>query len=348
MTIVAVHQLLNTLYVMAKGAYVHVDHETLKVEAEGKTQLQVPVHHLGAIVCFGNILVSPATIHRSAEDGRALVFLDQNGRFKARVVGPTSGNVLLRQAQHRAADAPGVALGIVRNIVAGKVQNSRQVLLRGARQAKETASGTALRAAAEELARVLASLPREDDVEALRGREGQAAVAYFSVLDHLILQNKEAFHFGGRNRRPPRDPVNALLSFLYALLFNDCIAAAEGVGLDPQLGYLHAVRPGRAGLALDLMEELRSAVADRLALTLINRKQISAEHFAERPGGAVLLTEEGRKAAVVAYQKRKSEEVRHLVLDRDLPVGLIPNVQARLLARRLRGDMQEYLPYISQ
>jgi len=207
---------------------------------------------------------------------------------------------------------------------------------------------SALREAAEVLARCSSRLPRARELDTVRGREGEAALAYFSVLGHLILQDKETFRFEGRNRRPPRDPVNALLSFQYALLFNDCVAAAEGVGLDPQVGYLHAIRPGRAALALDLMEEFRSVVADRLVLTLINRKQIGKSHFVERPGGAVSLTEEGRKAVVVAYQKRKSEEVRHAVLDRNLPIGLIPHVQVRLLARHLRGDLQEYLPYLSQ
>lgn len=348
MTTVAVHELLNTLYVMAQGAYLHVDHETLKVEVEGKTLLQTPVHHLGAVVCFGNVLVSPFAIHRCAEDGRAVVFMGQNGRFKARVVGPTSGNVLLRQAQYRTRDNPEVALGIARAIVAAKIQNARQVLLRGARQGPSEDKCASLRAAACVLGDVLAAVPRENDLDTVRGREGEAAVAYFSVLDHLILQNKEEFHFDGRNRRPPRDRVNALLSFLYALLFNDCVAALEGVGLDPQAGYLHSIRPGRAGLALDLMEELRAPVADRIVLTLINRKQIGGQHFEEKAGGSVLLTEDGRKTVVVAYQKRKAEEVKHGVLGRSLPVGLISHVQARLLARHLRGDMEDYLPYVSE
>lgn len=348
MTTVAVHELLNTLYVMTEGSYVHVDHETLRVEVEGKTQLQVPVHHLGAVVCFGNVLVSPALIHRCAEDGRSLVFMGRNGRFKARMVGPTSGNVLLRQAQYQALADADRTLKIAQSIVAAKVKNSRQVLLRGARQRQDDGpSGTTLREASEALAATLTSLERARDLDTVRGREGEAALTYFSALAHLILVDKDTFRFPGRTRRPPRDPTNALLSFIYALLRNDCVAAAEGVGLDPQVGYLHAVRPGRPALALDLMEELRSVLADRLTLTLINRKQLTEEHFVERPGGSVSLTDEGRRITVVSYQKRKVEEAQHPVVGRRLPVGLIVHVQARLLARHLRGDMERYLPYVN-
>jgi CRISPR-associated protein Cas1 len=358
MTTVAVHELLNTLYVMSQQAYVRLDHDTLKVEADGKSQAQVPLLHLGAIVCFGNVMVSPALIHRCAEDGRALVFLDHDGRFKARMVGATSGNVLLRQAQYRAAESLDRTLDIARNVVAGKIKNTRQVLLRAARQGKERdednaapADGlqnNALVEAAESLGKTMVRLEKAQDIDTVRGCEGEAALTYFGVLDHMILVDKQTFRFDGRNRRPPRDPVNALLSFLYALVLNDCVAAAEGVGLDPQMGFLHAIRPGRPSLALDLVEELRAVVADRLALTLINRRQLTSDHFAERPGGSVLLTDEGRKAVVVAYQKRKSEEVRHQLLDRGLPVGLIPHVQARLLARHLRGDLEHYIPYINR
>lgn len=349
MTNVALRELLNTLYVLAQGAYVHVDHETLKIELEGKTQLQVPIHHLGAVVCFGNVMVSPALIHQCAQDGRSLVFMDRNGRFRARMVGPTSGNVLLRQAQYRAASDSAAALDIARSIVGAKIKNSRQVLMRGARQRSEgTPAAGALREAAGDMATILPRVKRTTDLDHARGLEGEAAVAYFSALPHLILVDSQSFAFAGRSRRPPRDPVNALLSFIYALVRNDCVSAAEGVGLDPQVGYLHAVRPGRPALALDLMEELRSVLADRLTLTLINRRQVTEAHFEHRPGGAVSLTEEGRKTVVVAYQKRKAEEVHHPLLDRDLPLGLVPHVQVRLLARHLRGDMEHYLPYVHQ
>jgi len=346
---VAVHELLNTLYVMTEGCYLHVDHETLKVDFENETQLQVPVHHLGAVVCFGNIMVSPTLIHRCAEDGRTLVFMDRNGRFKARMVGPTSGNVLLRQAQYRASSDASATLEIARNIVAAKVRNSRQVLLRGARQREEgDPGGQALREAARMLGSTLTSLQHVLDLDTARGREGEAALVYFGALDHLVLVDRGVFRFPGRTRRPPRDPVNALLSFIYALLRADCEAAAEGVGLDPQVGYLHAIRPGRPALALDFMEELRATLADRLALTLINRRQVTGEHFEERPGGAVSLTDDGRRLVVIAYQKRKAESVRHALLGRNVPFGLVPHVQARLLARHLRGDVEHYLPYMSQ
>lgn len=340
------HQILNTLYIITQGAYLHLDHETLKVEVDGKTQLQVPIHHLGAVVCFGNVLVSPAAMHRCAEDGRSLVLLNSNGRFKARLVGPTSGNVLLRQAQHRALESREQTLAIARNMVAGKIQNARHVVMRASREVEESEYVEALRLVGERHAAMLSELAESRDIDTVRGLEGMAASLYFSVFDHMIRRYKETFRFDGRNRRPPRDPVNALLSFIYTLLLNDCVAGAEGVGLDPQIGYLHAIRSGRPSLGLDLMEELRSVLADRLALTLINRQQITRSHFVERSGGAVHLNEEGRKAVIAAYQKRKADEVFHSAADRKMPLGLVPHIQARLLARHLRGDMEHYIPFI--
>ena len=345
MVTLGVRQLLNTLYVMTEGAYVRVDHETLRIEIKGETQLQVPLHHLGGIVCFGNVLVSPFAIHRCAVEGREIVFLDRNGRFKARMVGPTSGNVLLRLAQHRALSEKHTTLEIARAIVAGKVQNARRVLLRGAREAQDPDGEASLREAVDRHSGALEGLKSAMLLDEIRGSEGRAGQAYFGAFQHLVREDRETFQFNGRNRRPPRDPVNTMLSFIYALVLTDCVAGLEGVGLDPQVGYLHALRPGRPALALDLQEEFRAAVADRLALTLINRKQVTSQHFEQRPGGAVSLTDEGRRAVVVAYQKRKAEEVRHHLLDRMVPVGLLPHVQARLLARRLRGDLEHYVPY---
>jgi CRISPR-associated protein Cas1 len=342
-----VHELLNTLYVTTQGAYVHVDHDTLVVEAEGEKQLQVPVHHLGALVCFGRVMVSPVALARSAVDGRDVVFLDEHGRFQARVVGRTSGNVLLRLAQHEAFRDKEKALDIARAIVAGKMQNARLVLLREARQTEDPARQDALRKAAEDIAAGLESLPRAEDVDTVRGREGEAAAAYFRAFGHLVRADAEGFSFDGRNRRPPRDPVNAMLSFLYALLLNECTAALEGVGLDPQIGFLHAVRPGRPSLALDLMEEMRPVLGDRLALSLINRKQLTRGHFQER-SGSFLLTPEGRRILLVAYQKRKAEEVQHPVAKQPTPLGLVPHVQARLLARHLRGDLAHYVPFVGR
>ncbi len=340
------HQLLNTLYVTTPEAYVRLDHETLRVQLEGETKLQVPLHHLGGIVCFGNVLVSPAVLHRCADDGRSVAFMDRNGRFKGRLEGPVSGNVLLRKAQHEAIADPTQTLAIARNMVAGKVQNTRQIVLRAARETKDVDDMTALKETTRKLASSVEQLPDVEDLDRLRGFEGEAARQHFSSFSCMIREDRQTFALKGRNRRPPRDPTNALLSFLYALLLNDCVAAAEGVGLDPQMGFLHALRPGRPALGLDLMEELRSVIAERLALSVINRRQITAKHFVERPGGAVHLGDEGRKEVIVAYQKRKQEELQHPVLEQKMPIGLIPHTQARLLARVLRGDMESYLPFL--
>jgi|DewCreStandDraft_1066081.scaffolds.fasta_scaffold00247_2 CRISPR-associated protein Cas1 len=344
---VALHQMLNTLYVTAQRAYLHADHATLKVEVDGKTALQVPLHHLGAVVCFGNVLVSPGAIERCLEEGRSIAFFTHSGKFLGRLAGPTSGNVLLRLAQYQAYNDRARSAEIARAIVAGKLQNTRQVLLRGARRLGGPAEA-ALRSAAGALARCIESLPRAPDLDAVRGIEGEGASIYFAVLGQLIVARAGGFSFDGRNRRPPRDPVNALISFLYALLLNDCAGALEGVGLDPQLGFLHAVRPGRPSLALDLMEEFRAVVADRLALTLINRGQLTERHFSAHAGGAIRLSDEGRRVVLRAYQERKREETYHRVLDRKVPVGLLPHVQARLLARHLREDLPCYLPYLTE
>jgi CRISP-associated protein Cas1 len=340
------HQLLNTLYVMTQGAYLRLDHDTLKVVIQKKTALQVPLQHLGAICCFGRVAPSVGLIHRSAEDGRAVVFFDAHGRFKARISGPLTGNVLLRRAQHLALSDAALGLAIARAVVAAKLQNCRNCLLRAARDANDPAQGPPLQAAAAEIARAVPRLPSAGTLDQLRGMEGDAARTYFGVFTHMVHEDQAAFALCGRTRRPPRDRTNALLSFLYALLANDCASAAEGVGLDPQVGFLHALRPGRPGLALDLMEELRPVLADRLALTLINRRQVTAADFEERPGGAVLLSEKGRKTVVVAYQKRKQDEVPHAVLERKVPLGLVPHLQARLLARHLRGDLESYPAFL--
>jgi len=342
------HQLLNTLYVTTESSYLHLDHETLKVSVERETKLQVPLHHLGGVVCFGDVMLSPALMRRCGEDGRSLVLLDRNGRFKGRIEGPVSGNVLLRRAQHEWSMNTEKSLGIAKKIVAGKIQNSRQILMRAAREAGDTGDEQALREGAAALADALSRIPRCDDIDQLRGFEGESARAYFNCFDRMVLEDRESFRLDGRNRRPPLDPMNALLSFLYAMLTNDCVAAAEGVGLDPQVGFLHALRPGRPALALDLMEELRSVLADRLALTLVNRRQVTSSNFDDRPGGAVYLGEEGRKSVVVAYQTRKQEEILHPLLEQKVPLGLVPHVQARLLARVLRGDMEDYVPFLQR
>jgi CRISP-associated protein Cas1 len=332
---------------MTQGAYVNLDHETLKVEVEKQVQLQVPLHHLGGIVVMGNVMISPFLLGRCADDGRSVVILDRNGQFKCRMVGKTSGNVLLRQAQYDFVRDDGKAKEIARNIVAGKVKNSREVLMRAARETDNQAESDSLKRAAETLAGALSRLKDAPDVDAIRGYEGESAHTYFQVFDLMIKEDsRDAFKMNGRSRRPPLDRVNGILSFLYTLLLHDCVSAAEGVGLDSQMGFLHALRPGRPALGLDLMEELRALLADRLALTLINRKQVTSKDFEVRPGGATYLNDEGRKTVVVAYQKRKQEEFHHPVLDEKVPFGLLPHVQARLLARHLRGDLEDYTPFL--
>ena len=338
-------QLLNTLYVTLPNSYLRLDNNTLRVEVDREARLQVPLHHLGAVVCFGNVGLTAPLMHRLAEEGIALVLLDTNGRFKARLEGAISGNVLLRQAQHRQAGNSGFALEIARACVAGKIKNARSVLQRGARESKAPGDEAALARGVDDLAASLRALPSAIDLDILRGVEGDAARKYFACLNHLVRADARGdFGLDGRTRRPPRDRMNALLSFLYAMWMNDCRSALEAAGLDPQIGFLHAVRPGRAALALDLMEEFRP-FADRLALTLVNRGQLDPGSFAIREGGAVALEGDARKAVVVAYQERKQEELTHPLLVQPVPLGLVPLVQARLLARAVRGETEGYLPF---
>lgn len=338
-------QILNTLYVITPHSYLHLENDTLRVDVEHQKRMQVPLHHLGSVVCLGNIMLSPALMHRLADDGISLVLFDGNGRFKARLEGAVSGNILLRQAQHR--QTPVFGLDLSRAVIAGKLRNARQILLRGAREAADENDAKALTAAAESLAISVRNLPHVPDLDSLRGIEGDAARNYFAALPLLVRRDlREHFSMDGRTRRPPRDRFNALLSFLYAMLMNDCRSALESVGLDPQLGFLHAVRPGRAALALDLMEEFRAILADRLALTLINRGQITPDDFDLREGGAVSLQGDGRKAVVVAYQERKQEELTHPLLETKTPLGLLPLLQARFMARTIRGEMESYVPFL--
>lgn len=339
-------ELLNTLFVMTQGASLHLEHDTVRVITDGETRVRLPLLRLSSIVVFGRVTVSPFLIQRCGEDGRSLVWLDRRGRFKARVEGPVRGNVLLRRAQHLALSDPVRCRDIARQIVAAKIQNSRQVLLRAARENAAQDDEVALRRAAENLGAMLPKLRRTSDLDVIRGIEGEAARTYFGVFGHMVRADRTAFSPNGRTRRPPRDRTNALLSFLYALLRAECTAALEGVGLDPQVGYLHALRPGRPALALDVMEEFRPVLADRLALTLANRRQVTGEHFELLPGGAVQLNEEGRRAVAGAYQRRKEEEVGHRLLKQRVPVGLLPHIQARLLARHLRGDLAVYPPWV--
>jgi CRISPR-associated protein Cas1 len=339
-------QLLNTLYVTLPDSYLRLDNDTLRVvDADGETRLRVPLHHLQSVVCFGHVSLSAGLMHRLAEDGKSLVLLTSNGRFKARLEGEVSGNVLLRRAQHRAVDDALLTLNLARSLVAGKLHNQRQTLLRGARETRDQAEAARLTRAAKKLAASLRALQGVTDLDSLRGVEGEAARTYFEAMN-LIVKSvlRPSFRMDGRTRRPPRDRMNALISFLYSMWMNDCRSAVEAAGLDPQLGFLHTVRPGRASLALDLMEEFRP-YADRLALTLINRGQLRAEDFAEREGGAVTLEEASRKVVVVAYQERKQEELNHPLLNEKVALGLVPLVQARLLARFIRREVPAYFPF---
>ena len=338
-------QLLNTLYVTLADSRLRLDNDTLRVQVGDDTRLRVPLHHLQAVVCFGHVGLSAPLMHRLAEGGIALVLLDDAGRFKARLEGATGGNVLLRQAQHRAVlDAP-FSLELARAIVGGKLRNQRAVLLRGAREAQSEQDRALLTRNAQDLAASLRALPEAASPDVVRGLEGEAARGYFEAINHLVRGDLRAdFSMDGRSRRPPRDRFNALLSFLYSMWMNDCRSACEAAGLDTQIGFLHVVRPGRASLALDLMEEFRPW-ADRLALSLINRGQLTAGDFVHREGGAVLLEGDARKAVVVAFQERKQEVLTHPLLAESVPLGLVPLVQARLLARHLRGEAAVYPPF---
>lgn len=343
------HTVLNTLYVMSPNAYAHLENSTVRIDVDREKRLCVPLHHLDGLVCFGNVLVSPGLMHRLADEGKSMVLLDHRGRFKARLEGPVSGNVLLRRAQHKAADDPGMTLAIARAIIAGKLRNSRTLLLRGARESADPAEADTLRKATDMLAASLRSASVAEDLDHLRGIEGEAARGYFAAINLIVKpQARDHFQLDGRSRRPPLDRFNALLSFLYSMLMNDCRSAVESVGLDPQIGFLHALRPGRAALALDLQEEFRSINADRLALTLINRGQITAGDFDEREGGAVLLNESGRKVVVTAWQERKQDAIHHPLLDSKIPQALLGCIQARIMARTLRGEMESYLPFLAK
>ena len=344
--------LLNTLYVTQPESYLRLDNDTLRVELEHELRLRIPLHHLHAVVCFGNISLSAPLMHRLANERIALVLLDQNGRFQARLEGACAGNVLLRRAQHQASLDPTRTLSLARAFVAGKIRNARSLLMRGAREARSTVDGERLGRRALDLAAALRALPGCSDLNQLRGIEGEAARQHFAGVPLLLRpESREDFGMEGRNRRPPRDRFNALLSFLYALWMNDCRSALEAAGLDPQVGFLHALRPGRAALALDLMEEFRP-LADRLALTLVNRQQLQASDFVVREGGAVSLHTEARKCVLVAFQERKQETIQHPWLAQPIPLGLAPLVQARQLARAVRGEVDAdgqtcgYVPFL--
>lgn len=339
-------ELQNVLYVQTPGAYLNLENDTVRIKIDDQTKLRVPLLRLQGIVLFGQVSISPFLIHRCAEDGRNLVWMTKHGRFRARVDGEVQGNVLLRRVQHTALSTQGWPLRIGKQVVAGKIQNCRNTIMRSARDVTSATDKETLVGVAASLANGLVRLKDAQTLDAVRGFEGEAASLYFGLFNILIRSTDPSFRFNGRTRRPPKDSANAILSFLYSLLASECTAALEAVGLDPQVGYLHTLRPGRPALALDLMEELRSPFADRLALSLINRKQLKPKHFENMPGGGVYLTEDGRKQLLVAYQERKETEIDHRILKEKIPWGLVPQIQARLLARHLRGDLKEYPPFL--
>ena len=339
-------RLLNTLYVTTQGTYLSREGETVLVRVERETKLRIPIHTLSGIVCFGQISCSPPLMELCGERSVAISFLSENGRFWARVQGPVSGNVLLRREQYRRSDNEESSGKIARVVVFAKVVNSRTVLLRALRDHADQSGVSELQEAAQRLARLPEGLRSQNSVNTIRGFEGDASRIYFGVFDHLIVSQKDHFFFRERSRRPPLDNMNALLSFIYTLLSHDVASALEAVGLDPAVGYLHRDRPGRPSLALDLMEELRPVIADRLALSLVNLQQVKGKGFRKTETSAVMMDDETRKKVLVEYQKRKQEEIQHPFMGEKVAFGLLPYVQALLLARHLRGDLDEYPPFI--
>lgn len=338
---------LNTLYVTTEGAWLRKDGANIVMEVEKEIRARVPVHMLESLVCIGRVAVSPQLLGFCSEQGISICYLTPNGKFLARVEGPVSGNVLLRREQYRRSDDPVRCASVVRHLLAGKIHNQRAVLARGWRDHGDKLTDVpAFQHALKRLKRIPQRLLIENDVDVLRGLEGEAAQAYFGVFDQLIRADSSMLRFGGRNRRPPRDAFNALLSFLYTLLTHDCRSALETVGLDPAVGFLHRDRPGRPSLALDMAEEFRPLLGERLALSLINRKQLNESDFRQMENGAVLLKDDARKTVLVAYQERKREELQHVFIGEKVAIGLFPYLQAQLMARHLRGDLDSYPPFL--
>jgi CRISP-associated protein Cas1 len=340
---------LNTLYITTQGAWLNKEGANVVVSVESQEAGRVPIHMIGGIVGFGRVMVSPPLLGYCASEGVSICFLTEEGRFLARVEGPVSGNVLLRREQYRRTDDLRACADLVRGFVIGKLLNQRTVIRRALRDHSENlpeAGYDALTSAEDRVSAAVYQATRETDPDSLRGIEGDGAGAYFQAFNALIRGDKELFLFKGRSRRPPLDPVNALLSFVYVLLLHDVRSALETVGLDTAVGFLHRERPGRPSLALDLMEEFRAFFADRLVLSLINRRQLNRSSFQFIENGAVLLTDEGRKGVLVAYQERKRDELIHPFIEEKVTAGLLWHVQAQLLARHLRGDLDAYPPFI--
>mgnify|MGYP000865069382 CR=1 FL=1 len=339
-------KLLNTLYVTTPDAYLAKDGENVVVKSDGNEVFRIPIHNIEDVICFGYMGASPQLMQLCSDNNVGLSFLTPQGKFLARVSGKTRGNVLLRRTQYRTADNDLASLNIARSFIIGKIINCRVVLGRGLRDHGSTISCDKVKSASANLIKNLDKIGGCDDIDSLRGIEGNCAKLYFDAFDELILKQKTDFFMFERNRRPPRDNMNALLSFLYTLLANDVQSALESVGLDPYVGFFHTDRPGRAGLALDMMEELRPFLADRHALTLINLQQIGKDDFHQKEDGGVVMTERGRKIVLGSWQKRKQEEITHPYLNETINIGLIPYTQAMLMSRYLRRDIDGYPPYL--
>ncbi len=337
---------LNTLYVFTQGAYLRKESETVVVRIDKQPKVRLPLINIGAIACFGRVGVSPQLMGHCGQNGIAITYLTEQGRFLAAVNGFTPGNVLLRREQYRRADDLESAKLIARACIIGKLANYRTVLRRGVRDQTASEATERLERAANRIDAALRNLSDSLSLDQLRGMEGEFSANYFGVFKDLITSQREQFIFAGRTRRPPTDKVNAMLSFLYSMLTNDLRSACEATGLDAAVGFLHRDRTGRPSLALDLMEEFRPVLVDRLVLSLINRGQVKASGFIEDPGDGVRMDEATRKLVVSAYQRRKQETVTHPFLDEKMTLGLVPHIQARLLARHLRGDSDAYPPFV--
>jgi CRISPR-associated protein Cas1 len=341
-----VKQHLNTLFVTTEGAYLRKDGQAVAVRVEKETRLRVPLHNLDGIVCFGRVGCSPQLMEACGQAGITISLLSPYGGFRAAVVGFTPGNVLLRRAQYRKSDEESACRAIAANMVAAKIANCRAVLLRAARESNVDDERLRLEVVSSRLAQMIEEARRTPTLERLRGIEGDAAGDYFSVFTRLIHAPEEEFRFVGRSRRPPLDRINALLSFLYSMLAHDARSACEATGLDAAVGFLHRDRPGRPGLALDLMEEFRPFLVDRLVLSLINRRQVAASGFQITASGAVMMDDKTRRSVLTAYQKRKQDSITHPFLGENVSVGLMIHLQARLLARHIRGDLDAYPPFL--
>lgn len=342
---------LNTLFVTLEGAYLRKDGAAIEIRHEGVSKLRVPLHNLEGISCFGWEISASASLMSACSDANvSLSFHNPHGKFMVATNGFTSGNIQLRREQYRRADDEAASVGIAANMIAAKIANARNALLRAKRDhgEKSPVKADQLQAAADSLAMSLKQALQVDSLDSLRGVEGEAAATYFGIFPELMNNHDASLVMKGRNRRPPLDPVNALLSFCYTLLMHDCRSALEGCGLDAQCGFLHRDRPGRPSLALDLMEEFRTYIADRVVLSLMNRRQITKKDFTIEPSGAVMLKEDSRKKVLVAWQERKQSEFVHPFLDEKCTLGLLPHLQARLLARHLRGDLDAYPAFLAR